>query len=507
MFDYAAFVKKLFSPVPPYHPAPPEDPAVPTEEAVRAVFADCADFEARGVLIGGRTDAPGCVCWLDGVVSGGDVSEVVLRPLAGSPALRRALTNTERAELMEHGAVYCYSVNRRSTLSETVDDLVQGRTAVLLGGLALTFDTRSKERRSITEPSVDKSVLGSKDAFTETFRVNTSLVRRHLHTSELKLTQLTIGRRSNTLAGVFYLEGAAKEENVAEVLGRLRAIDVDGVTALGDVTPHLVGPPRSVFPQALYTERPDRFCRSLLQGRVGVLIDGLPQGLLLPCTLSQLLRVPEDRSSHAAVATSLVVMRWAALLISLLLPALYVAVAMYHQEMIPQKLLTSIIAAKQDVPFSTAAEILGMLASFGLLQEAGLRLPAPAGTTISIIGALVVGQSAVEARVISPIAVIVVALAGIAGYTQPNQQLGAAVRLWRFLLTLCALALGMYGLMAGLALLLWRLSSLESCGVSYLYPLADGEPGRLIQTFLRPPLRMEKARDPALRGWNGRRQK
>ena len=147
-----------------------------------------------------------------------------------------------------------------------------------------------------------------------------------------------------------------------------------------------------------------------------------------------------------------------------------------------------------------------MLIAFEVLQEAGLRLPEQAGTTVSIIGTLIVGQSAVEARVVSPIAVIVVAFAGIAGYTQPNQQMGAAIRIWRFLLTLCTLFLGLYGLMAGLVVLLWRLCDMECCGVAYLYPLADGGRGRLIDALLRPPLRMKKYRDAPLRGRNRRRQ-
>ena len=164
---------------------------------------------------------------------------------------------------------------------------------------------------------------------------------------------------------------------------------------------------------------------------------------------------------------------------------------MYHQEMIPYKLLQNVIDSKQSVPFSTAAETLGMLLSFELLQEAGIRLPDPVGQTVSVIGALIVGQSAVEAKVLSPIVIIVVAMAGIAGYAQPSQELGAAIRLWRVALVLGAVVLGLYGVMAGLMLLLWRLCDTENLGVSYLSPLTDSRPGSLRRTFLRAPLRKE----------------
>ena len=199
-----------------------------------------------------------------------------------------------------------------------------------------------------------------------------------------------------------------------------------------------------------------------------------------------MLRVQEDRARHAAVAAALVLLRYLALFLSLTLPALYVAIAMYHQEMIPYKLLQSVIDSKQSVPFSTAAETLGMLLSFELLQEAGIRLPDPVGQTVSVIGALIVGQSAVEAKVLSPIVIIVVAMAGIAGYAQPSQELGAAVRLWRVALVLCAALLGLYGVMAGLMLLLWRLCDTENLGVSFLSPLTDSRPGALRRAVERP---------------------
>ena len=213
-------------------------------------------------------------------------------------------------------------------------------------------------------------------------------------------------------------------------------LDVDSLLALGSLEEYIVDAPRSPFPQLLHTERPDRFAMYLLQGRIGLLVDGLPVGLVLPVTLAEFMKVTDDAGTHFLVSSALSLLRWTALALAALLPAFYAAVAMYHQEMIPTRLLLSIIEAERDVPFSTALELLGMLGAFGLVQEAGLRLPSPIGDTVSIIGALIVGQAAVEASLVSPIAIIVVAFSAIACYALPSQDLAAAVRLARLLLTM-----------------------------------------------------------------------
>ena len=249
---------------------------------------------------------------------------------------------------------------------------------------------------------------------------------------------------------------------------------MDGLLATGVLEEGLTDAPRSPFPQLLHTERPDRFAQYIMEGRVGLLVDGLPIGLCAPVTLADFLRGTGDGSSNWLIATALSGLRWLAFCLSLLLPALYVAIALYHQEMIPTRLLLSVIEAKQRVPFSTALEVIGMLLSFELLQEAGLHLPNPIGDTVSIIGALIVGQSAVEARVVSPIAIIVVAFAGIAGYTLPSQDLGAAVRLVRMALVIAAVTAGLFGVGAALCLLLLHLAEMDSLGCNYTAPLSDG---------------------------------
>jgi hypothetical protein len=230
-------------------------------------------------------------------------------------------------------------------------------------------------------------------------------------------------------------------------------------------------------------------------------------GFLAPASFVQFMKMPEDNAYHFITASILTLLRYFAITVSLLLPAVYVAVAMYHQEMLPTRLMQTIIASKQAVPFPTAVEILSMLAAFELLQEAGLRLPDTVGKTVSIIGALIVGQSAVDAKVASPVVVIVVALAGIAGYTIPNQDLSAAVRIWRFAFVIAAVCGGFFPVMSLFCLLIYRLCSLDSFGVDYMYPFSQGGAVMILRALLKPPLYSEKLRWPDTGSVDRRKQR
>ena len=459
-----------------------------TLSGVEGLLSRCDDLEKRRLLAGGAAAA--AAVWLDGLTDSRAVSEEVIAPLYALSC--RTEGACVRAALA--GGVCRCSVRERRTVCETVRDVLTGSAAVIFEtlGVALTFEVKSAQVRSVEAPAVEKSVLGPKESFVETLRTNIALVRRRLPEPTLKLRQFTPGRAASGTAALLYMEGIAPQSRVRTAEARLEQGVLSDLTDMGGLERLMVGPPRGIFPRALHTERPDAFARGLLDGKIGVLADGLPVGLLLPGTIPEMLRTQKDRSRHAAVARALVLLRWAALLLSLVLPAVYVAAAMFHQEMIPQKLLLSVIRAREEVPFSTAAEVLGMLFSFELLQEAGIRLPDPVGQTVSIIGALIVGQSAVEAKVLSPIVIIVVAVAGIGSYAQPSQELGAAVRLWRFGLVLCAAVLGLFGLMAGLLALLWRLCGCETMGVCCLQPLCDGPAGAGRRALFRFPAGKEE---------------
>ena len=446
-------------------------------------------------------------CWLDGVVSGAAVAEQVLKPLT-APARFAALKKpAEVMAAIQGGGVYGPSMKKVTAMDELADAIAYGHCALVFDGAAFLFQVKTDQHRSVQEPTVEKSVKGGKDAFVEVLRVNTGLVRSRLHTPRLKLVQTTVGRKSRSLAAVMWLEGVAAPDLPERMLARLEALDVDGVVLPDTLDSGLVDMPRSPFPQLIHTERPDKFASLLLQGRVGLIVEGIPVGFLAPAFLPEFLKTTEDAAQHYWAASVIRALRWVSLVLTLLLPAFYVAVATYHPEMLPTKLLLSVIESKQSVPFSTAAEILGLLISFELLQEAGLRLPNPVGQTVSIIGALIVGQSAVEAKVVSPIAVIVVAVAGIAGYTMPSQDMGAALRIFRFALVLAATFAGMFGIIMGAAALTWHLCSLESFGRPYMTPLSGGDGGSTSGTFIRHAPWKNVLRDPIINGGDIRRRK
>ena len=439
---------------------------------LRELFRGCDDFQYRTIAAGTRGGEVE-LCWLEGCVSSDALAETVLRPLTRLPGR----TGPQCLEAALRGGVFSPEVKLRRSARDAAADLAAGSAALIFPGTGavLTLEVKSTAVRAVDAPAIEKSVLGPKDAFVETLRINYSLLRRRAPTAALKLREVSVGTAAPATVAVFYMEGTAPAAAADAVRKRLAALDVPGLTAAGALERALCAPPRGIFPRLIHTERPDRFLQGLLEGKVGVLCDGLPVGFLLPASLPDLLSVGEDRSRHALVAGSLLALRYLALLLALLLPAVYVATAMYHPEMIPAPLLRSLIRAKEAVPFSTPLEVLGMLLSFELLQEAGIRLPEPVGQTVSVIGALIVGQSAVEAKVLSPIVIIVVAAAGIGGYAQPSQELAAAVRLWRLGLVLCASALGLFGVAAGCMALLWRLCDTEDMGVCYLRPLCGDE--------------------------------
>lgn len=407
------------------------------------------------------------------------------------------------------GAVYSAQAQLRTSLDDIVGDITQGCCAVVFEDerCAVCFELRSQQiQRGISEPTMEKSLKGGKDSFTETLRTDTALVRKRIANPALKIKSTVIGRKSMTQAAILYVDGIADPAVVSELRRRIDNINVDGALSTGIIEEYIADRPRSMFPQLVHTERPDRFARQLLNGRVGLIIDGIPIAFLVPVSFPEFLRVPQEDSQNYVVSSALSVIRWAAVILALALPAFYTAIAMYHQEMIPTQLLLSVIASKQDVPFSTALELIGMLVAFELLQEAGLRLPDPIGDTVSIIGALIVGQSAVEAKVISPIAVIVVATAGIAGYAQPSQDLGAALRICRFALVIAAIAAGLFGVVISLCLFVWYLCTIDSFGRNYTAPWSGGRRKNLSRTFLRRPLPEEKMREPELNTPDRRRQ-
>ncbi len=446
-----------------------------THESICALFGSSGDFVTRKLRCGGQTIH---IYMIDGLVASGNASDLVLKPLSLlPPGPMQALYDAAL-----DGTIYNNVADPCADERTVAGKLVNGFLVVLFPGAgAVAFEVKSPEKRSIAPPTVENTIKGPKDAFTENLRTNTALLRRHLRTPELRFWQTTAGTKTRTNLAVAWIEGITDPELGARLQKRLETMAADSLLTPADVEEQVTGSRATPFPLLQYTERTDKFAQGLLSGRVGLLVDGLPQGYLLSVDLGYLMTSPEDEGMDFLSASLIRVLRYGALLLSLLLPGAYVALASFHQQMIPLPLLKAIIESKESVPFSTAAEVIGLLLAFELLQEAGIHLPQSVGQAVSIIGGIVVGTAAVEASLISPAALIAVSLSGICGFALPNRDFAQAARLFRLAFAGLGAFAGLFGVTVGFIGMLIHLSSLTSLGRPYLMPFSQGDAPSLLR--------------------------
>lgn len=448
-------------------------------------FENCTDIITRKFTI--STGQECALIYVRGMINQLTAQNFVIRSL-----------QREAAELKD-STIYQFLFEDKGlsvSQNDIINDLNQGMQIVLQSGALLlidgdermlTFNLSDYPTRSIEDAPNEAVIRGPRESFIEDLEKNLTLIRRRIKSNRLKIESMTGGQLTQTSISIVYVEGVCKPELVREIKRRMSHIDtanIEGATSIEEV---IEDNPYSPFPQMQYTERPDVVSGSILEGRVAILVDGTPMALLAPVTLPMLLQSAEDYYQHYVAANWIRWIRFIFVIVSLLLPSLYIAVTTFHPEMIPSKLLTTIAAARENVPFPALLEAFMMEIAFEALREASVRIPKSIGQAVSIIGALIIGTAAVEAGIVSAAMVIIVSLTGIASFIIPHFDLGLSFRFLRFPIMFLASMLGMYGITCGLILIYIHLVHLKSFGVPYMSPITPLVSEDLNDTLVRVP--------------------
>lgn len=444
-------------------------------------FGECSDIVVREITI--EQGIPALIAFVDGLVSSdqlNDALESIMVLEAGVESIEDIMKTTLPVS----------QLTPADNFKDVLLGILGGDTALFVGdeAKAIMMGIRGPEKRSIGEPDTESVVRGPKEGFVESLRTNTSMVRRKLKTPRLKMRSMTLGAETNTSIVVSYMEDLAEPSMVEEVVKRLQKINIDAILESGYIEEYIQDSAYSPFPQVQYTERPDVVVGALLQGRVAIMVDGTPFVLLVPFVFTQIMQASEDYYERFQIATLVRGLRFLFLVLSLTTPAFYVAILTFHQDLLPTTLLLSVAAARENIPFPAVVEALILEVTFEALREAGIRLPKTIGSAVSILGALVIGQAAVQAGIVSAPMVIVVSITGIASFTIPKFNGAIAVRMLRFVFLFAAALLGMYGILFVTIIMIGHMANLRSFGIPYLSPFAPLSSPDLKDAIVRSPL-------------------
>ncbi len=460
---------------------------------VEQYFFRCSDLIVRRFRIGEAVPCNAVLLYLDGMTDSAVVHDNILVPLMHPVLIDAAMSHKVSSDFFAFVHTQLLPSGETTivhTMDETVQAMMNGDVVLLLDQSiqGLVIDAKGFPHRDLGEPRNEKTLRGPQEAFVEAMRVNTAMLRRRLHTGALKLEQMTIGTYTQTAVTIAYLEHIANDNIIDEVRRRLNNIKkVDSILNASCIEQYIEDRPFSIFPQVQYTERPDKTAAALLEGRVALIVDGSPDVILLPVLFTQLLQSSEDYYNRIVAGTFVRWVRYMGLFIATTLPSLYVAVISFHAELIPFNLLRSIATAREGVPFPAFVEAIMMEIAFELLREASIRMPGVIGNTIGIVGALVIGDAAVSARLVAPQMVIVVAITAIGSFAIPSVEASYPIRLIRFPLMILAATLGLYGVMLGWLVIIMYLIRLRTFGFPYLAPLAPLKNGELLALAVRMP--------------------
>ena len=454
-----------------------------------------------------RFDALGQDCallYVEGLSDGEQMAQHILRPMMNSPL---ALAGRSAAEQVMQSVLTVPEVESGPEVSQALDDLLRGLCLVLIDGCdqALRIDLRAYARRPVSNPRNETVVVGPHDAFNETLRDNLTLLHRRLPSPNFVCQLRKVGTETPGQAALCYLDGVCPRETVEELQRRLDGVELDYVLTSGTLEQLIEDDPYAPLPQVVGTERPDRAVSFLMEGQAVLLLDGSPRALALPVSLWHLFHAPDDSYMRWQYGTFMRLLRLLGALVTLLLPAVFVSLVVYHPITIPMTLLTSIMQSRTNVPINLFEETLLMVAVFALINESAIRIPGMMGSSLGLVSTLILGTAAVDAGLVSPLLIIVVALSGLGSYAMPNYPLSFAFRLGQVALLLAAGITGVSGLCYAVVMLLCWVAAMESLGQPFLAP---GSPRRThnpdlllraptfrqrLRTYLSNPEEMKRA--------------
>ncbi|WP_272038966.1 spore germination protein [Paenibacillus sp. JJ-100] len=454
-------------------------------ETIRSIYNHCSDVVYRPFHITANLRA--MIIYIDGISDTALIDEQVLAPF-------RREQKEEPESLVEfiENTVSVSQMDQVKLLTDCIESISTGKPILLIEGqnYAYSLGLTKFESRSIEEPQAEKVIRGPREGFVESLQVNTSMLRRIIKSPALKIKSMKIGEYSRTSIAIAYIEGIASPQLIEEVETRLKSINLDAILESNYIEEMIEDNPYSPFPQILSTERPDVASSNLLEGRIVIMTDGTPFVLIVPVSFFSMIQAPDDYYERYIVGTIIRWVRYVSLIVTLLLPSFYVAITTFHQEMIPGRLLISISAARESVPFPALVEAIIMELMLEALREAGVRLPNQVGSAVSIVGALIIGQASVQAGLVSAPMVIVVAVTGVASFIIPRYFVGYSIRFLRFPLILLAGTLGLLGIILGILIVITHLCSLRSFGMPYLEPIAPFRKKQIKDVLWRSPFWM-----------------
>ncbi|MHA6483977.1 spore germination protein [Paenibacillus sp. strain BS8-2] len=414
---------------------------------------------------------------LDGMIDKTLVHEHLMKPIVAYASLH-ASEQTPNADewikKLKNEVLPLEEIHSVFDMYNALQVILCGDTLLMLEGTehAIAVGSKGWMRRQIDEPQTESLIRGPKDGFTEDIRINSSLIRRRIKDPALRMDSWFLGTRAKKEIMIAYMDGIVNPKLVAEVKRRLFTIDVDDAEGSGFIEQWIADSYLSPFPQILETERPDKFAGALMQGKVGLLVEGTPFQLVMPITIAAAFNSPEDYYQHWLISSLVRALRFVSIFIATFMPGFYIALAEYHHGMIPSNIAFSIASAREGVPFPVFIEAILMESTLEILREAGVRLPKPIGQTIGIVGGLVIGEAAVSAGIVSPVMVIIVAVTAIASFTLPSYTFGIVTRILRFLIMIAASVFGLFGIVLMFIVIFIHLVNLKSFGVPYLTPIS-----------------------------------